>query len=146
MKKTGKKLIVGITLTACLLMGYGSPALEAFPLAAAITNEQTVEAKTTYNSIYKSYAKKIKKATPKLLAKFKKKIKKLNSVSDKAELTQKYIQKLATIQVDGTKAMATLMYKNGDDYSTYEKWAMKLMKVYEKQAGKITSVYMNSLT
>ena len=67
-------------------------------------------------------------------------------MSDKAELTQKYIQKLATIQVDGTKAMATLMYKNGDDYSTYEKWAMKLMKVYEKQAGKITSVYMNSLT
>ena len=40
--------------------------------------------------------------------------------------------------------MATLMQKNGDEYSVYEEWANKLMEVYTQYSAQITDAYTAS--
>lgn len=51
---------------------------------------------------------------------------------------------LAEISNDGVSEMAQLMYRNGDEYSTYEEWAGKLYDVYMEYAGQIQDAYMDS--
>ena len=40
--------------------------------------------------------------------------------------------------------MATLMQKNGDEYSVYEEWSLKLTDVYTQYATQITDAYTAS--
>ena len=40
--------------------------------------------------------------------------------------------------------MATLMQKNGDEYSVYEEWSLKLTDVYTQYAKQITDAYTSS--
>lgn len=73
------------------------------------TNKKS--SKSSYEKIYDKYKKKIEKSD--------------GDVEELAELVN-----------DGVMEMAKISVKNGlKDYSTYEKWAMKLEKVYEKKAG-----------
>ncbi|MCR4868345.1 MAG: hypothetical protein K5889_02565 [Lachnospiraceae bacterium] len=101
MRRNRKHIVIGIMLCICLLFGYGSFSFEAYSVGAFLANEQVVEAKTTYKSIYTSYTKKLKKQAPKLAKQYKKKIKNVTSISDKATLYQEYVKKLAAIQVKG---------------------------------------------
>ena len=97
----------------------------------------------TYQDIFDEYSSKIKEAAPTLVEEFNTEAAALNGdVTKLAELSNKKISSLAEISTEGTKKMAELQLKNGDEYSTYEEWAVKLTSVYEEEAKKITDAYM----
>ena len=55
------------------------------------------------------------------------------------------IGKLAEITTEGTSEMASFMMFHGSgDYDEYEEWAGELYDVYEEEAEKITSAYLDS--
>ena len=76
------------------------------------SSKDNKSSKSKYEKIYDKYKKKIEKND--------------GDVDDLAELCS-----------DGISEMAEVCVENGmKDYKTYEKWALKLEKVYEKKAGK----------
>lgn len=106
--------------------------------------ESTEETVTeTYESIYNDYAAQLQEASPKLVEEYNSECTDFD-LTGKAELSNKKIEELAKISTEGTEKMATLMYKNGDEYSVYEDWATKLTNVYMDEAQKITDAYMDS--
>lgn len=105
--------------------------------------EQPKEA--TYESILADYTQKLEDQAPVLVDEYKAEAKdKKGNINALAELSNAKIAKLAETCDTGIAEMAELMYKNGDEYSTYEEWSFKLTDVYTEQAELITDAYMAS--
>lgn len=99
----------------------------------------------TYESILEDYTAQLKEQAPVLVDEYKAKAKeKAGDIAALAELSNAKIAKLAETCDAGIGKMAELMQKNGDEYSTYEEWSLKLMDVYTDQAQLITDAYMAS--
>ena len=86
----------------------------------------------TYESILGDYSKQIADATPGLIEEY----------NSEAAASDGSIDAKATIC--NVSEMAQLMYRNGDEYSTYEEWAGKLYDIYTEYAGQIQDAYMDS--
>lgn len=99
----------------------------------------------TYESILEDYTAQLKEQAPVLVDEYKAEAKeKAGDIAALAELSNAKIAKLAETCDAGIGKMAELMQKNGDEYSTYEEWSLKLMDVYTDQAQLITDAYMAS--
>ena len=99
----------------------------------------------TYESILEDYTAQLKEQAPVLVDEYKAEAKeKAGDIAALAELSNAKIAKLAETCDAGIGKMAELMQKNGDEYSTYEEWSLKLMDVYTDQAQLINDAYMAS--
>lgn len=99
----------------------------------------------TYESILEDYSAQLKEQAPVLVDEYKAEAKeKAGDITALAELSNAKIAKLAETCDAGIGKMAELMQKNGDEYSTYEEWSLKLTDVYTDQAQLITDAYMAS--
>ena len=95
----------------------------------------------TYESILEDYTAQLKEQAPVLVDEYKTEAKeKTGDIAALAELSNAKIAKLAETCDAGISKMAELMQKNGDEYSTYEEWSLKLTDVYTEQAQLILSL------
>lgn len=140
-----------------LKKGLFAKGLFAFILAAVVAlllvgcsggaSEKKAEEpkEVTYESILEDYTAQLKEQAPVLVDEYKAEAKeKAGDIAALAELSNAKIAKLAETCDAGIGKMAELMQKNGDEYSTYEEWSLKLMDVYTDQAQLITDAYMAS--
>lgn len=140
-----------------LKKGLFAKGLFAFILAAVVAlllagcsggaSEKKAEEpkEVTYESILEDYTAQLKEQAPVLVDEYKAEAKeKAGDIAALAELSNAKIAKLAETCDAGIGKMAELMQKNGDEYSTYEEWSLKLMDVYTDQAQLITGAYMAS--
>lgn len=140
-----------------LKKGLFAKGLFAFILAAVVAlllagcsggaSEKKAEEpkEVTYESILEDYTAQLKEQAPVLVDEYKAEAKeKDGDIAALAELSNAKIAKLAETCDAGIGKMAELMQKNGDEYSTYEEWSLKLMDVYTDQAQLITDAYMAS--
>lgn len=140
-----------------LKKGLFAKGLFAFILAAVVAlllagcsggaSEKKAEEpkEVTYESILEDYTAQLKEQAPVLVDECKAEAKeKAGDIAALAELSNAKIAKLAETCDAGIGKMAELMQKNGDEYSTYEEWSLKLMDVYTDQAQLITDAYMAS--
>lgn len=140
-----------------LKKGLFAKGLFAFILAAVVAlllagcsggaSEKKAEEpkEVTYESILEDYTAQLKEQAPVLVDEYKAEAKeKAGDIAALAELSNAKIAKLAETCDAGIGKMAELMQKNGDEYSTYEEWSLKLMDVYTDQAQLITDAYMVS--
>lgn len=140
-----------------LKKGLFAKGLFAFILAAVVAlllagcsggaSEKKAEEpkEVTYESIFEDYTAQLKEQAPVLVDEYKAEAKeKAGDIAALAELSNAKIAKLAETCDAGIGKMAELMQKNGDEYSTYEEWSLKLMDVYTDQAQLITDAYMAS--
>lgn len=140
-----------------LKKGLFAKGLFAFILAAVVAlllagcsggaSEKKAEElkEVTYESILEDYTAQLKEQAPVLVDEYKAEAKeKAGDIAALAELSNAKIAKLAETCDAGIGKMAELMQKNGDEYSTYEEWSLKLMEVYTDQAQLITDAYMAS--
>ena len=99
---------------------------------------------SSYESILENYSQQMKNKVSILINEYRSESAKYgNDIESLAELVNEKVEVLAEICNDGMTAMAEKMYKDNDSYSTYEKWTMKLMDVYQEQAQKIYDVYID---
>lgn len=140
-----------------LKKGLFAKGLFAFILAAVVAlllagcsggaSEKKAEEpkEVTYESILEDYTAQLKEQAPVLVDEYKAEAKeKAGDIAALAELSNAKIANLAETCDAGIGKMAELMQKNGDEYSTYEEWSLKLMDVYTDQAQLITDAYMAS--
>ena len=140
-----------------LKKGLFAKGLFAFILAAVVAlllagcsggaSEKKAEEpkEVTYESILEDYTAQLKEQAPVLVDEYKAEAKeKAGDIAALAELSNAKIAKLAETCDAGIGKMAEFMQKNGDEYSTYEEWSLKLMDVYTDQAQLITDAYMAS--
>lgn len=129
--------VLALTLTGC---GNSNSKSDE---SAQTATEQPKE--VTYESILEDYTQKLKEQTPVLVDEYKSEAKeKAGDVQALAELSNAKIAKLATTCDEGIAEMAKIMQKNGDEYSTYEEWSLKLTDVYMEQSELITDAYTDS--
>lgn len=103
------------------------------------------QASSTYETILDEYSKKLRAATPGLVAEYNSEAAHhTGDIAALAEISTKIIGNLASISAEGTEKMAEIMLYSGDSYGTYEEWATKLNDVYMEEASKITDAYMKS--
>lgn len=141
LKKGVFALIIACVL-ALTLTGCGNSNSKSDESAQTAT-EQPKE--VTYESILEDYTQKLKEQTPVLVDEYKSEAKeKAGDVQALAELSNAKIAKLATTCDEGIAEMAKIMQKNGDEYSTYEEWSLKLTDVYMNQSELITDAYTDS--
>ena len=134
--KKGLFAFILATVVALLLAGCSGGASEK-------KAEEPKE--VTYESILEDYTAQLKEQAPVLVDEYKAEAKeKAGDIAALAELSNAKIAKLAETCDAGIGKMAELMQKNGDEYSTYEEWSLKLMDVYTDQAQLITDAYMAS--
>lgn len=97
----------------------------------------------TYESIYNEYDKKMAELAPKKVEEFNKESEGVTDVNKLAEISTKKVGDIALINTQGAERMASLMQKKGDEYSTYEEWAMKLSDRYQEYSKQVTDAYMS---
>ena len=140
-----------------LKKGLFAKGLFAFILAAVVAlllagcsggaSEKKAEEpkEVTYESILEDYTAQLKEQAPVLVDEYKAEAKeKAGDIAALDELSNAKIAKLAETCDAGIGKMAELMQKNGDEYSTYEEWSLKLMDVYTDQAQLLPDAYMAS--
>lgn len=135
-----KRVLVLLLIAAVIFVfaGCGSEAADG-------AQNEAAKGSITYQDIFDEYSEQIKTAAPKLADEYNEEAEGVKGEIEKlAEISNDKITELAKIETKGTEKMAELMYENGDDYDTYEKWAQKLYDVYEECAGEITDAYMDS--
>ena len=97
----------------------------------------------TYESIYDEYAGKLNDMTPGKIDEFNSEADASDgSVDSLAEICNNKVSDLAETCNEGVEKMASLMYRQADDYSVYEDWSTKLMDVYMSCAGQVQDAYM----
>ena len=101
---------------------------------------------SSYEEIYETYAQKIRDAAPGLVEEYEAEAaENTNGLEGLAQISSEKIGKLAEITTEGTSEMASFMMFHGSgDYDEYEEWAGELYDVYEEEAEKITSAYLDS--
>lgn len=135
------KRVLVLLLTVAVMFAFAGCGSEGTDDAQ---NEEAKES-ITYQDIFDEYSEQIKTAAPKLVDEYNEEADSAKGDIEKlAEISNDKITELAEIETKGTEKMAELMYENGDDYDTYEKWVQKLYDVYEECAGEITDAYMDS--
>ena len=101
---------------------------------------------SSYEEIYETYAQKIRDAAPGLVEEYEAEAaENTDGLEGLAQISSEKIGKLAEITTEGTGEMASFMMFHGSgDYDEYEEWAGELYDVYEEEAEKITSAYLDS--
>ena len=100
----------------------------------------------SYAEILEEYSKKMRDATPTLIAEFHEEAKNnANGIMGLAEISNQKVSVLAEISTEGVQKMAKVMYASKESsYEEYSNWAGKLQDVYMEEAGKIQDVYMKA--
>ena len=106
--------------------------------------EKPVDMQKEYQKIYKTYAAKMRKATPKLLKEFKQEAEGKNLTMQKlARICNEKVGVLADICNDGSFAMADISFLDpNSSYDDYEDWNLKLSDVYMEESMKINDYYI----
>ncbi len=98
----------------------------------------------SYEDIYNEYVEKMNEKLPSLVREYKSDAAGISDITKLADICNEKVGKLADICNEGVGEMADLMYENNDSYSTYEKWATKLMDEYTEIANEIFDAYLDS--
>lgn len=97
----------------------------------------------TYESILDNYSNRLREAAPRLASEFTAESEGVGNIQELAKLSNEKVSALAEISNEGVTKMAEVMYRDHDDYATYEGWAQKLTDVYMDQGKLITDAYMS---
>lgn len=132
-----KSMAVAMTLTLVLALTSCSDD------SASSAKPKKKKKEVTYESIYNEYDKKMAELAPKKVEEFNKESEGVTDVNKLAEISTKKIGDIALVNTQGAERMASLMQKKGDEYSTYEEWAMKLSDRYQEYSKQVTDAYMS---
>lgn len=106
-------------------------------------DNNNLEAVSSYTDILESYTEKMETEVPQLVRQYEEEAAGIDDITKLAEICNDKVGKLAEICNEGVGKMADLMYKNGDSYDTYSKWAEKLMDEYIDIAQEIQATYLD---
>ncbi len=95
-----------------------------------------------YEAIYNDYAEQIRNRTQSLLEEYRSESAG-QTLDKKAEICNKKVEVLATINNEGVEKMADHMLHGGDS-GGYSEWSGKLMDVYMEESQKIMTEYMDT--
>lgn len=120
------------------------------PSSASVNSSkhsEPVSVSASYQAVLDTYSKKLKAATPGLIAEYNKEAaNNTGGIEGLASLSNNKISELAEIANEGISEMAEVMLNFGSgSYSEYEEWAGKLQDVYLEEAKKITDAYIKSI-
>lgn len=114
--------------------------------ASVENEEENLQQKKTYETVFDDYAERLRSATPLLIEEYNAEAADNdNGLNGLAEIANEKVGCLADLVNVGVEELAKVMYTTGSGkYEEYQDWATRLYDVYEEEASKIYDVYMNS--